>query len=247
MTTKEAKEILKAYAGPASLTDPLMRDALAVARHDPELLAWLDQEQRLDNEIRARLKHAAPPPDLAQTIVAGRRQKPPVTHQPLLRYAALAAAVVLLLSLASLIWFRSLSPPTSELAALHNDMSAFFKVFPSLDVYVERQSEVAKWLAQKPGFSAAAVPESLRKFPAIGCRDIAWRGQTIALVCLMVDGEVVHLLIVPPQVVGERVPEAPQFTRSGTVSSAAWSRENMLYLAMTHESVAFLKKHLSGF
>jgi len=222
-----------------------MDEALALAERDPELRLWFEEQQRLDHALRRKLRTATPPPDLLADIVVGFPHRATVAQARWLRPLALAAAIAVLMGVGALLWNRTPSPEPRSLAAFQTDMSSFLKTFPRLDLYSEKHSVVREWLATKPRFAAAQLPPTLEKFPAIGCRELDWRGQPAALVCFMVDGEVVHLFLLPKQPWGTAIEGGtPQFGRAGKFSSATWSQGDVTCVAVTRASEGFLKARL---
>ncbi|MCI0744312.1 MAG: hypothetical protein L0Y58_02800 [Verrucomicrobia subdivision 3 bacterium] len=249
MTREQARRILELLpSGGEAPADPETAAALELARRDPELMSWFQERQRLDRSIREKLRSARPPVDLLPAIVSGWKQQAtirksnPWNHT---RYLALAATVVLLFGIAAMIWTWMKPAEGARLTAFRADMTNFLKEFPKLDVYLERQSEVRQWLDQRPLYAKAEIPPQLRKFPAIGCRELAWRGENVALVCLMVDGEIVHLFIIPrDQAANSGARSEPRFAAAGRFATASWFRAGITYVAMTPGTKAFLKQHI---
>jgi hypothetical protein len=78
MNTSEAKETLLLYRGPIDDADPQFEEALAHARHDPELAEWLREQSRSYGTIRSKLREIEPPSDLAEKII---RERPIPFHR----------------------------------------------------------------------------------------------------------------------------------------------------------------------
>lgn len=245
MTKDDAKLILQCCRDPGqALDDPLVAEALALAQHDPDLRAWWEAERALDAALSRRLKQTTVPSDLATRIITARRR-----HRPLRRsatvYLALAAMFILLGLLFAIFIPRKTPAGGEPLAAFRQDMSEFLRVFPKLDLETDKLSEVRAWLAQKPWLANPAIPNGLQKFPSIGCREVVWRDQRAALVCFMVDGEVIHLFLLP----ASSFPNAnirPQDAAqpAGIFSTSVWRSGDTLCLAMTKGDAKFLQKHI---
>ncbi len=248
MTTHEAKTILhscRPSGGDAH--DPRIAEALVFAEQDPELKAWFTEWQAMDCVIAAKLKTAPGLPEaLLQEVRTGAQARaatrPPWFQQPL----ALAAGLLLLGTLATLWWAGpDRSRPAGEVAALRADMAEFLREFPLLDLETDRLPEVQQWLAAHHTTVPENIPEAFKTFPTIGCRTVKWRDAEIALVCFMVDGEVVHLLLLPAETLPElRAGAAPQLAEVGRFSTAVWSSGKTAFLAMTPGDPEVLDKVL---
>ena len=71
MNNNEAKFILRAYRPSGrDAADPAFNSALAQAKSDPALGAWLVREQAFDALITKKLRAIVPPPDLREAILA---------------------------------------------------------------------------------------------------------------------------------------------------------------------------------
>ena len=92
MNTNEAKEKLLLYRGPIDDADPQFQEALAQARHDPELGEWLRDQVDCYNAIRSKLWETELPGDLAQKII---RQRPIPFRRDWTQVLKLAAAIII--------------------------------------------------------------------------------------------------------------------------------------------------------
>ena len=241
MTREQAKDILAAYRPARDDDEPLVVKALALARQDAELQSWYEAQRQLDDAIRAKLQRAAAPVDLSALIHADVAARQSSHWRKLL---PLAACLVLLGVLAGVWWSRE-HAPAGSFARCESDMAAFLKTFPALEVQTEKQSEMRQWLASRHRLAQIELPAGLEKFPGIGCRTVQWRDKQLALLCFMVDGEVVHLFVMR----GDEFPAAtlataPQIGQSGTFTTAAWRNGEFAYLALTQGDAAFLRAHL---
>lgn len=79
MNKDEAKFLLRAMRPNTSdVQDPVFAEPMKEAQNDPELCAWLQSEQALDDMIARKLKDVPPPAGLEEAILAGVR----ATQQP---------------------------------------------------------------------------------------------------------------------------------------------------------------------
>jgi hypothetical protein len=106
MTTNEAKQKLLLYRGPIDGAEPQFQEALAQARHDPELGEWLRDQVDCYNTIRARLREPEAPNGLVQKIV---QDRPIPFRHDLNRIWQLAAAIIISASITAVsmkLWER---------------------------------------------------------------------------------------------------------------------------------------------
>jgi hypothetical protein len=93
MNTREAKETLLLYRGSIDDPDPQFQEALAHARRDPELAAWMSEQSGSYDAIRSKLRGIEPPGDLAEKII---RERPIPFRRGWIQMLQLAAAIVVL-------------------------------------------------------------------------------------------------------------------------------------------------------
>lgn len=246
MTKEQAKIILQSCRpGTEDDADPLVAEALDWAERDPELRTWWEAERAVDAAVRRKLKESTVPAGLAERIIGeggGTRQ---IGQKAWGRYLALAAGLALLGLLAALFLPRGRPGLKAEFTVFREDMGEFLQVFPKLDLETEKGSEVRQWLAQKSWLTQVEIPPALQRFPSIGCREILWQGKRGALVCFMVDGEVIHLFMLPASAFANSPPgESADFKPAAGLATAAWQRGTTIYLAMTKGKRPFLEKYV---
>jgi hypothetical protein len=243
MNREQAKEILQAHRpGGEADSDPLFAEALALARHDSELSAWMDEQARLDAAISRKLKQFAAPADLRAQIFAAAAVRRVHRGRQALAMAACLAGLMLLTGL----WLALRKGGTAtEFEVYRSDMANFLQEFPTLDVEMDRLSDIRQWLATRHAFARVEIPTGLGRFPGIGCRTVEWQRKQLALVCFMVDGEPVHLFVMHQSEFPDGVfSESPQFARVNRMTTAAWEKDGVAYLALTKGEEALLRKYL---
>ncbi|MDE3066257.1 MAG: hypothetical protein KGJ60_01770 [Verrucomicrobiota bacterium] len=246
MNHEQAKEILSAYRpGTDDERDPVFAEALELARRDPELAAWLKDQQAFDAAVRRRLVAVRVAPELLDEIRAGVSRRYRAVYRRREFLTALAACLVLLLTVAGVWWYRQSQRPTTQFAACRRDMVQFLHQFPRLDLETENLAQARQWLADTHHLRQVQIPAGLQRFPTIGCRTIEWRGRSLALVCFVVDGEIVHFILIPRSSIpdGPQTSE-PQFARVNGTTTAAWSRGDLTYLVLTKASEKFLRERM---
>jgi len=243
MDTDRAKFILQAYRpGGQDDGDPQFAEALTLARENPELMGWQEEQRALDTAIRRKLRAAGAPPELPARIQAGLVVRRERRRQ---QYLALAACVALLAVVTGFWLARPKPQAATPFSAYRQEMADFLKQFPRLDLQTERLTEIRQWLEREHAIARVEIPAGLEKFPGIGCRTVEWRGKKLALVCFMVEGEVVHLFVIPRSQFPEAPLDAtPQFAEPGGMTAAWWQKGDLTYVALTKGDQAFLRKCL---
>lgn len=251
MTRDEAREILHACRpGRRDGNDPRVAAALAFAETDPELRQWFEEWQQWDAGLGRALQQTPVPDGLREQVLRGAAKRVRERARPNRMPLALAAGLALLGVLIALWMTRPGAPAPDSIAALRLDMAEFLAgspgVVPRLDIATDRLPEVREWLAGQHAIAEARFPEALEQFPSIGCRTVEWRGHRLALVCFMVEGEVVHFFMIPRAAFPETggLGSAPQYARAGRFATATWVGEDRVFLAVTPGSQAFLKRWL---
>ncbi len=156
------------------------------------------------------------------------------------------AACFALLGLLAVLWLnRTPAAAPGSFAAYRTDMAQFLRTFPQLDLTTDRLPEVREWLSQQHPLMKADLPKALEPFPSIGCRTVAWQGKKLALVCFMVQGQVVHLFVMPR----DTFPDAgssttPTLAKVGSQNTASWASNDNQYLLVTQADKVVLQKLL---
>ena len=157
----------------------------------------------------------------------------------------MAASLALLGFLAALWFNRTPTATPGSFAAYRTDMAQFLREFPKLDIATDRLPEVRQWLSQQHSLTTAKLPKTLEQFPSIGCRTVEWQGKKLALVCFMVEGEVVHLFVMPRSAFPDApVAATPTLAKVGAQNTASWSSAENLYLLVTKADEKLLQKLL---
>lgn len=161
------------------------------------------------------------------------------------RTLAMAACFALLGLIAALWLNHTPNAAPGSFAAYRTDMAQLLREFPKLDIATDRLPEVRQWLSQQHPLMKADLPKALEQFPSIGCRTVEWQGKKLALVCFMVEGQVVHLFVMPR----DTFPDAgssttPTFANVGSQNTASWGSNDNQYLLVTQADQAVLQKLL---
>jgi hypothetical protein len=246
MSRDEAKEILSAFRpGTEDESDPVFVEALQLAEHDRELAAWLTERQAFDSAVKRRLAGSPLPLGLFEEIRIGATLRQTKARHRRQRLFALAACLVLFLTLAGL-WLhhRNFTEPT-QFAACRSEMVRVLQQFPRLDLETANLAQARGWFADRLHLLQIQFPAGLQRFPTIGCRTLDWHNHPLGLICFMVDGEVVHFIVIPRSSIPDGPPGSePQFARVHGETTVAWSRVDLTYLVLSKASEGFLRERL---
>lgn len=244
MNREEAKSLLVACRpNGADARAPHLVEALALLEQDVELRAWFEAEQAADAAIAAKLKAGPLPEDLLEQIRAGTQAR--IARQPRQHSFALAmAAIFMLLGLLAILWLnRAPAEAPGSFAAYRTDMAQFLREFPKLDIATDRLPEVREWLEQQHPLTKVNFPKALEKFPSIGCRTVNWQRKKLALVCFMVEGQVVHLFVLPRNTFPDAGDHSkPLIAKVGSQNTASWSGSDNQYFLVTQADKQLLEK-----
>lgn len=243
MNCERAKEILSSFRpGSDDEHDPVFTDALQLVERDPELEAWFKARLSFDAAVSRQLAASSMPPNLPEQIRTSVDRRRQATRRRQAVLAAVAACAVLLLTLTGFWWRYQGKPPTSQLAACRRDMVQFLQRFPRLDLETTSLAEARRWLADTHHLQQVQFSTGLERFPTIGCHTLQWHGRSLALVCFMVDGEIVHFIVIPRSSISDSpATSVPQFARVDGTTTVVWSRADLTYLVLTKESENFLR------
>lgn len=242
MNSEEARLLLQAASlGTLEPDNADLTEALEQARRDPELFAWFQNQQVFDSAMAQRLQQLPVPADLADRIVTGLKHRSRAKRRRHALSMALAAGLVALFTIGALLsgFFRS---PTTEFTELRTDLAELLMTFPALELATDQWPRMEAWLNNQPGFATARLPAEFQKYPGLGCRGLQWRGQRLLLVCFAAQGQVVHLVVL----LGGELPGAPEdaqpmLSRVKGWSTAGWTRDGIVFLALTRGDQGFLR------
>lgn len=231
MNSEEAKFILQAYRhNERDAEDPQIARALAQARRDPELEAWLVEDARLHRLVSDRLKSISVPAQLkAQILAGGKIARAPRWWQRPIGLAA-AAALVIFCSLAAVVL---VDRQPRDFAAFRSEMSQFLTTeLTYLDSESRDVNALQAYLSRHDSPADFQLPAKMRELASIGCRVLNWHGRKVSLICFHFgQGREVHLFIMDQTDWNHLPPEqSPALVSSGFWMTAAWQREGKAFL-----------------
>ncbi len=242
MDKDEVKFILGARrSGGADAEDALFAEALAFARGDAELTAWLARGEAFDRAVSAKLAQKEPPAELRARLLAGGRASRPAGRRWRGGLWALAIAATLLLvfglSQRANLTRRDLSTPSLAHAPLLDWQTSCLSVFGNPLFSLDRTA--AEYVQLREYFEASGVPFAV-ELPyrsdlvrMLGCKVLAWRGEPVSLTCVREgDGELAHLFVMDGKAIpGVGLADGPERGRVGDFSTLTWRQDGLLVLA----------------
>lgn len=242
MTNDEAKFLLNGYRpGGADARNPALGGALAQAKEDPALGAWLARSQAFDAAIAARVREVTPPPGLRESILAGAQISVAEARsrwRP--SWLAIAAAVAVLFVVGGTLW---LAPGRQSVR-----VPAGFADFALNDLHTpghigDPDSTTRHWLSTSTAaLDSGAMPIDLARMQDQGCRSLRFQGRQVFEVCFARGGKEFHLYVLPRPGEGE-VPVA-QSTGRQDDAVAVWADARYVYAVATRAGAGVLKQLL---
>ena len=258
MDRNEAKLVLQACR-PNGEDDalPVFTEALAQIEQDPELKAWWEAQQAFDRKVAAKVAGLPVPSGLRATIVAGRKieQLTPRFHLP--NWLATAAVVMIFAGVGFHFWNGHSSGIASESNLATSVSHAMGRQHyaeaslaflgdngPSLGMMSPDHDQVSAWLKQQNS-PVGTIPTKMGSLPSVGCQTFAVQGHTVSLICFsLAGGGIAHLFIVDRGALANPPGPSPEFSKSGSWSTASWSDEGHSYLLATQADSDQLKRLL---
>lgn len=224
--------------------DPLIAESLRLARADPELSQWLDEQVQFDREVTAALTAERPPASAVQDLLQAERGQ--AKQGRTLRHRALAIAALLVISL-GMAGKYFLLPPAVEFAAheaptvdnYREQMAYFASQRFVLDRGFDTNQESAQWLAGEEFPSFDQVPGELVQYRGMGCKKLLWNERKVGLICFKNQAnEIVHLFVLERSTLTESSTQESEFGKILVFhdrETMGWQDEERSYLLVGSE------------
>ncbi|HVS51242.1 MAG TPA: hypothetical protein VHD62_02710 [Opitutaceae bacterium] len=196
MTNDEAKFLLNAYRpGGRDASEPAFASALQQAKSDPVLAAWFAREQAHGAAVAAKLREIAPPAALRDAILAGARASggAPLRRWTQPAWLAAAAGLVVLLSVAALVWRRAV--PTQVDAQALAEFAIEDTAHGRHGGHGAATSALQAKLSQPATRLMSGLPVDFAALKSTGCRTLRVAGRDVLEVCFARDGTEFHLYV----------------------------------------------------
>lgn len=208
MDNTTAKEILSAYRpNGADAQDENFHPALDQCRHDPTMHEWFVEEQRFDAEAIAALSSVPVPQAGKEYLLQGNTltDKPPsisrspeemeTPARPWFKWL-IGGSIAALFVLGSVFWKSIPNASTPPLEASTFSVAKLVNEAMPLSYRSDDPAEIMSWLSSRNAPVPVNLPPGLADASALGCRMFeAPNGGEISLLCLLMNGEVVHFFV----------------------------------------------------
>ena len=242
MNRREIEDILAAFRpGLDDPGDPLFAEAIAAARREPELKAWLEDSILFDKVFAHELTKVRPPANLRDSILAQAKIVRPVPwwsrglSGPQLAAAASFAITLFLVAL----WWRE-RPRTFD--EFRQDIAVTsWGVVPHLDLATTNLDQVRRYLSRHNVRVDFDIPPALAG-SLHGCGIVSWHGHRVPYLCAGAQGQHYHVAIVERGLFADAPSLSPEVDRWDAWRTATWSKDSHAYVVTGLSAHAFLKK-----
>ena len=228
MNNAEAKKILLAHR-PGRETDEgaEVRAALEETRRDPALQAWWKQQQAFHAAMEQGFAQAPVPEDLPERILARAKIIPfPRWRQP--KTWAAAAAIILLLGLAALLWKPA---PEDSFATFRSRMVRGVLRQYRMDIQTNDMAAIRQFLATNRAPADYVLPPSLMKLPPTGAGVMSWQGGRVSMVCLNSGAQGTLFLFIADRSAMQQTPDAGRdYTAVSQLMTVSWTEGGKVYV-----------------
>ncbi len=246
MNRDEAKEILMLYRpGTADAEDPQIQQAMEVARRDSELGRWFENHRVFQEAMRAKFREIEVPEHLKIALLAGQKVIRPQVWWRTPVWLGAAAAIILLLGLAAMVWFKPSAPDRfadfrDRMAGMAQRESEYHMDWETADMRELRQR-----IAAKGGPADYELTKGLEKLRLTGGAVMPWRNNPVAMVCFnRGDNQMLFLFVLKRSAVKDPPPESPRLVKVNELLTASWTQGEATYLLAGPDDAEFAKKYL---
>ena len=230
MNNQRAREILLACRlGTTDGEDAEVRQALALAKQDPALREWFEDQLGLQKQIRDSLREVSPPPGLRERILAAERKQNRPSATIFKLWLPLAAAVALIAA-GIVLAGRSREPKTW--ANFQARMTTIAVRQYSMDILSPDEQLVRQHFARQGTPSDFPLPEALANVPVKGGKSTTWHNNPVSMLCFnWKDSETLYLFVMEGQALaGHSLTAAPVLEQyKSNLNTASWTQNGKVY------------------
>jgi hypothetical protein len=246
MTTLEARKTLQLFRpGSDDASDTLMAEALELAKHDPQLDNWLEEQNRFQTAMREKFREIPVPANLKESILAQSKIIRPVPwwSDPVWMRAAASIVLLIGLSIGSFsLWKQSRVPNRFANYEARMVRSALREYH--MDIVTNDLNQVRNWMASKGAPWDFSVPKGLARLPLTGGGVLRWRNHPVSMMCFdRGDSEMLFLFVMNRSAVKDPPAEKPELDRVNKLVTASWTEGDKTYLLAGPEEANFLQKY----
>ncbi len=231
--------------GTADADDPLVQQAMVVARQDPELARWFETHVAFQSAMRAKFREIEAPVHLKMALLASQKVVRPAVwwRSPLWQWAAAAAAIVLIGF--AWLWFKPAIP--DRFADFQDRMARMVQREPEywMDWKTADMANLRQKIAGKGGPADYELTKGLEKLTLTGGAVMPWRDNPVAMVCFdRGDKQMLFLFVMKKAAVKDPPPEKPRLAKVNQLITASWTRGEDTYLLAGPDEPDFASKYL---
>jgi hypothetical protein len=251
MNREEVKNVLLPYRhGTTDANDPQIAQALALAKRDPELVHWLEENQARHFALREKFQQINVPPGLKEQIVSEQPSRTEIIF--LRRNFALAAAILVAILVLSPLLFPQREKKENMLMIFQSRMAGIALRGYAMDLETNDAVPIRAWFAQNHAPSDFILPAPLEKIALAGCAVEHWQDAKVSMICFRTgkplppgESSDLWLFVVDRASVKNVPPDATlQLAKVNQFATAVWTQGDKLYLLGTKGDEKLLRKFL---
>jgi hypothetical protein len=231
--------------GTADAAEPLIAEALEMARQDPELGRWFENHRAFQKAMRAGFQQIEVPAHLKISLLTQNpAQQKPIPSPPWWRSPVwlAAAAVILLLGLAGA-WLKP--RPANRFANYQSRVVSEAQREYRMDLVTNDMRQIRQFMASRGAPADYDVARGLEHLQLTGGGRLTWRSNPVTMVCFdRGDKQMLFLFVLKRSAVKDPPPATPQLAKVNQMLTASWTHGDNTYVLAGPEDADFLKKYL---
>ena len=254
MNREEAKDILLLYRhhNPADEEDPIIIEALALAKSDPELAGWLEMHCARQFVLTEKFRQIPVPEGLKEQIVSEHSASRRIAPKRLQHALTAVLAIVMVITLASA-WVERRQPlPENTLPVFQSQMARYALSGYSMDLLTNDAGKIRDYLKAMGSTADYILSGSLQQTAQSGCAIEGWQDRKVTMVCFRTGRPLaagtqsdMWLFVVDQTAVQDApVERTPRISRVNKLVTATWVRNGKLYFLGMEGEAADLQKYL---
>lgn len=244
MKKAEARKVLlRSRKGRFDPQDSELYQAVDLARNDPGLSEWLENQQAVNEAITGKFRDLEVPESLAARIVEEHRKTVPLPGRR--RYSGLAIAAVIAILL-TLVFTQMQPSPNRDFDSFRDRMARTVIREYRMDLNSNDLGEIRRFLTGNQGHPDFQVHQGLESAAPIGAGKLSWNGEPVSMVCFEKAADELLFLFVMDQAEVSGAPGSnPVFQPVSHLSTASWSSSGKIYVLASQTDEAELKRMIA--
>jgi hypothetical protein len=252
MSNREAMKILALFRpGTSDEKDPSFDEARKFAQGDPALRQWFEEHCASHKVLRGKFQEIVVPPGLKEQIISERAIQRPVLQRYWGALLAVAAVVLLLVSVEMHpSWLSGGSPNNHE--AYVRDMAELAQANYTMNLETDDPVQIRAYLAKNSAPADYAFPTQLQSAATAGCAIDPWQGTQVSMICFKTGRPLragsksdMWLFVAQKSAVADApAPGHVTFERAAPMITASWSDDSHTYVLAALGDEALLKQYL---